>query len=65
MEANAQRIAEIKNALELLDAKSTRALRAVTSGAGTQPDKDMIADIEQQVQKLREELVALFKNAYA
>lgn len=58
-EINALRVQEIKNSLTLIDAQSTRPLRAKLSGTGTAEDEARLASLEAQAQTLRTELAGL------
>lgn len=49
----------IQAKLTLVDAKSTRSLRAVVAGTATEDDKAYLAGLEQEAARLRAELAAL------
>ena len=53
------RYVEIKETLKSLDEKTTRPLRAILAGKGTDGDKKVLEEIELEVQQLREELQQL------
>lgn len=57
-----RRIEEIKQKLDSLDEKTTRPLRAILSGKGTDSDKKVLEEIELEAQQLREELQAITSN---
>lgn len=58
-EIKAQKEAELKGKLALLDIESIRALRAVAEGTATQADHDKLASLETQAAGYRAELAAL------
>lgn len=55
------RIDEIKNRLSVIDAKSTRAVRAILSGTATDADRSYLGTLEAQAQALRVELKQIEK----
>jgi hypothetical protein len=55
------RIDEIKNRLSAIDAKSTRAVRAILSGTATDADRSYLGTLEAQAQALRVELKQIEK----
>jgi hypothetical protein len=53
------KVAELEAGLTELDLRSTRALRAIAAGTGTQDDHDKLAEFETAAQGLRQQLQEL------
>lgn len=58
-ELNQQRIGEIKQQLNELDAQAVRPLRAIAAGTATDADTDKLRETEAQAEVLRAELAEL------
>lgn len=54
-----EKIAKLKLELSEIDSRTIRALRAIQAGVGTEEDTQRIAELEEQAERIREELKQL------
>ena len=56
-----EQISELKNQLVDIDMQTVRPLRAITAGTATEEDREKLAELEAQAEKLRTEIKTIYK----